>query len=345
MNIGMDRAIKAGIQVLIILAAALSFPPSMAESQNICPSPLTGGRHNSGGYIFEYQSWSWIDPDEHGARSYCHCVRNNTPARPLFVNWTEVGLSTIIPPDQVAYAYFSSSAGGPTQRTVPLWYGARPDRIDAQTVFNTQAAQMADAAQPEAPAVDAPSASGQRVSSADTALETKVAAFLPDLERIANAASKDSTHLTREEIVQSIEKNAALLVGFEMQFSSTPQIESQSGAPIAVRNACDYQFGKISLNKQSLDFAMRIKDAQLHQMIFRTSEVMPLRNWPGKPQRFEGSAALQTPQASTLTLSTTTLEIIAIGSDVVLASVDIRYYSATPNHADEPQSTSAALSR
>jgi len=344
MCIRIARATTACIQIFVLFIAAFIFPPTMADSRDVCPNPLTGGGHKSGGYAFEYQSWSWASGDNRPGRSYCHCVRNTTPKRALFINWSEVGLSTIIPPDQVAYAYFTSSEGSPTHRAVPLWYGAVPDKIDVQTVFNSQTVQTADVAQPGASDVASASADASRAPSSNGELETEVVAFLPDLERVAHAASKDPTHLTREEIMRSVENNAELLVGFEMKFSSAPKIDTHDGALIALRNACDYQFGKMSIDKQSLYFAMRIRDPGLHRMVFRTSEAMPLRNWPGKRQNFEGSEDLQERQVSTLTHSTSTLEIVAIGSDTVLASVDIRYYSVAQASADKPLAMSTARS-
>lgn len=344
MSIRIGRATTACIQIWVLLVAAIAFPPTMADSRDVCPNPLTGGGHRSGGYVFEYQSWSWASPDTNHGRSYCHCVRNNTPGRALFINWSEVGLSTMIPPDQVAYAYFTSSEGSPINRAVPLWYGAVPDKVDVQTVFNSQAVQAEDVAQPGASGAASSSADVFHALSSNGELETEVAAFLPDLERVALGASKDPTHLTSKDIMRSVMNNAEFLVAFAMKFSSAPKIDAQTGALLAVRNACDYQFGKISADKQSMYFAMRIRDPELHRMVFGTSEVMPLRNWPGKPQKFEGSEDLQKSQASTLTHSTSTLEIVAIGSDTVLASVDIRYYSAERNSPDKPLAMSRAPS-
>ncbi|GAB7523652.1 hypothetical protein [Paraburkholderia sp. 2C] len=346
MSIRIGWTTRACIQAWVLCVAAIVFPPTMADGRDVCPNPLTGGGHNSGGYVFEYQSWSWVSPEPNHGRSYCHCVRNNTPKRALFINWSEVGLSTIIPPDQVAYAYFTSSEGSPIHRAVPLWYGAVPDKVDVQTVFNSQAGQTADSMQPGASGLASASASADapHALSSNDELETEVAAFLPDLERVAHTVSKDPTYLTREQIMRSVEDNAEFLVSFAMKFSSDPKIDTQSGALIAVRNACDYQFGKISADKQSVYFAMRIRDPELHRMVFRTSEAMPLRNWPGKRQSFEGSEDLQKHPGSTLTLSTSTLEIVAIGSDTVLASVDIRYYSVEPIAPDKPLAMSPAPS-
>jgi hypothetical protein len=346
MSIRIGRATTACILAWVLFVAAIVFPPTMADERDVCPNPLSGGRHNSGGYVFEYQSWSWVRPEDNHGRSYCHCVRNNTPKRALFISWSEVGLSTIIPPDQVAYAYFTSAKGSPIHRAVPLWYGAVPDKVEVQTVFNSQATQSAgaDTAQPSASGAASASADAPHALSSNDELETEVAAFLPNLERVAHAAAKDPTHLTREEIMQSVENNADFLVGFAMKFSSTPKFDAQSGTLIAVRNACDYQFGKLPADKQSMYFAMRIRDPELHRMVFRTSEAMPLRNWPGKPQSFEGLEDLQKSPASTLTNSTSALEIVAIGSDAVLASVDIRYYSVERSSTDKPLAMSTAPS-
>jgi hypothetical protein len=344
MSIRIGRATTACIQTWVLFVAAIAFPLTMADGRDVCPNPLTGGGHSSGGYVFEYQSWSWTHPENDHGRSYCHCVRNNTPQRALFINWSEVGLSTFIPPDQVAYSYFTSAEGSPIHRAVPLWYGAVPDKVDVQTVFNSQGMLSADAAQLNAGGVASTSADAPHALSSNDELETEVAAFLPNLERVAHAASKDPTYLTSEEIMRSVENNAEFLVGFAMKFSSVPKFDAQSGALIAVRNACDYQFGKISVDKQSMYFAMRIRDPELHLMVFHTSEAMPLRNWPGKSQSFEGLEDLQKSPASTLTRSTSTLEIVAIGSDAVLASVDIRYYSVEPISTDKPLAMSTASS-
>jgi hypothetical protein len=344
MSIRIGWATRACIQAWVLFVAAIAFPPTMADSRDVCPNPLTGGGHNSGGYAFEYQSWSWVSPENNHGRSYCHCVRNNTRERALFINWSEVGLSTIIPPNQVAYAYFTSSEGSPIHRAVPLWYGALPDKVDVQTVFNSQAVQTADAEQPGTSGAASASADAPHALSSKGELETEVAAFLPDLERVAHAASKDPTHLTREEIKRSVENNAEFLVGFEMKFSSAPKIDTQSGALVAIRNACDYQFGKMAVDKQAVYFAMRIRDPELHRLVFRTDEAMPLKNWPGKRQAFEGSEERQARLAQPLTHATSTLDIVAIGSDAILASVDIRYYSVEQSSTDKPLAMSTAPS-
>jgi hypothetical protein len=191
----------------IALAASLIVTAAVAaESISPCPDPMTGTLR-SGVYNFEFQSWSWPSGDYF---LFCNCVRNNVSNRTLFVSWE--GAVTFIPPGEASWVTNTAPTGQEKRKTVPLWYGAAPHRLDVGIVVPDEQLKLpfnefSGLTQYVATTPDT------RIATGLLPLATFVHAFVPDLPG-------DLGNGSLQEIAGLITRSPSSLRPFHMNFSS-----------------------------------------------------------------------------------------------------------------------------
>jgi hypothetical protein len=292
------------------------------QADEICPDHLKQVLNN-GRYEFEYQSWSWPSKDESKSQLYCHCVRNNKHDEALWVDWKGTGLQTFVLPNSVSYAYMSYTDGIEDKKSSLLWYGARPDKLDTQIVFNKQTAE------PQKPAVPAAakpeSKSGYSVSTNPPVLESEARIALPGAQVVWQKG------LSLAQIREIVQRQPVLLATMDMTFTSEPELNSK-GKWISVKNTCHYAFSDLVPSpflggSNQFVYRMRILAPALHREVFGSPAPQGVRPWGhGSSPAFSGTTKIRPSSANNLARSTSVLQVLAPSSDFVLASMPISYY-------------------
>jgi hypothetical protein len=196
---------------------------SVVQAGSPCPDTLRG-QFTSGNYRFEYQSWSWKAADGSKSQLYCHCVRNKSRDQALWVDWKETGLETFVAPGFTSYAFFSYASGVENHKQVPLWYGARPDKLDVQIVFNKQndASAISPSSSASTTATGADSGYGRPRRGAHVAphtpgsLESEAVIALPDVTQIERLEGASASKLGRSKIIEIVQAHPELLSPMNM---------------------------------------------------------------------------------------------------------------------------------
>lgn len=303
------RRRKAMFAIAGAMGAAL---PVQSQDREVCPAKLKGG-HSAGPYRFEFQSWSWEEPDEYGGAqsgfAFCHCVRNNSPDRALFVDWEETKLRMFLAPKQAGWSYSTYPERKEIYRSVPLWYGAGPAKLEVPTAFNE---------------LGAPTGSQERPGDMRH-LKTVVSMSLPDLIGVGSTLGVSPEQLTIARIASVVERSPSLLVPMKMAFESAPIYDEQVKAFTAVRNSCTYQVVDDRRAHRQLAYRMRFSREDLNKTVFRGDSAVIRGEWGGRPERFSGEDRA-TSAATTLGRSTATLEVMNLQGKLVLGSMPIAYY-------------------
>jgi hypothetical protein len=253
-------------------------------------------------------------------------VRNLNTERAIFVSWDKTGLSSFIEPKQEIYSYFEYSDNSHEEHSVPLWYGARPDKVNAPTVFYKPLATSTKAQSSLLTPTNGRSstilpAQYPREVAAPQGLESKGVVAIPDLYEVEALSGKI---LSSKEIITFTEAHPSVLVRLEMTFTSTPVIDPKSGTVTEIENACTY---KLISSRRSAEARIKIKDNTLHHSIFDREGPIRVSSYysDGRPLEFQGNSPVSNLKAVALRKKTT--EILVVGPDgkSVLASIPIAY--------------------
>lgn len=314
----------ASMLVPSIYAIAISGTVGAAEAgygAEICPREMRG-KFSAGPYHFQYQSWSWKNEASgssslpSAAHSLCHCVRNESERAALFVNWEQTGLRMFLGPSQAAYVQYSNADGATAARKVPLWYGARPDKLDAETVFS---------------AVDGAAATAQdRNEQKLSELKTSSSTAVPDLGSIARIIGTNPKAMKFSDVVSAVEKNPRVLMPMYMEFTSTPMTDNKSGE-LTVENMCRYRIEAIENNSSAPILKMKLSDASLHASVFQSPDAIPITTrWTHGTPMFRGVVSMPARASVGLQSATAELQILDVDEKMVLSSIPVRYYALKP---------------
>ena len=275
-------------------------------NDNVCPSKMTN-IVKSGQYDFGYQSWSWPE-SEHFA--FCHCVRNYSESRAIFISWKEAGLIGWPGPGQVLYAYATAATGTQKKIQAPLWYGALPTVIgDAKIVR---------------PSDDLP------------LLQSSGAVGFPDLRDIPDKISNSPAALSAY-----IESNPDKIRTMKMSFESKATVDSDTGLVNSVINTCKYKLsGDPSDFNGRASIYVKFDDPELQRIMFKNDEAVPLgaRDHGAEQDRYrlvDGSFQMTGWQPTSPTEAKSLLHretrFLATGRDgtPVLASIPVRFLSSS----------------
>jgi hypothetical protein len=264
----------------------LALVPKSAYAYD-CPVDLNG-HYAAGMYDFRYQSWS-----SSTERVFVYCVRNHHKLRSVYVEWEHTGLKGFIAPEGIMSARRPS---GDTPRSIhaTLWFGARPDKLDADT--------------------EVPSGSG----TGDSDITTTARIWVPSGGVNAVAQLPDDAFVSR------LEENPSLLVQVDFQFNSRPISNNESGTISAVRQSCIYRYDASKFSRRE-KVRLRIEDKTLHQTVFRQSDDFPMP-WNKTEIAVHGDSASISEKTDHLKRYVTSVLIVSEDSGRVLGAMPITYY-------------------
>lgn len=297
-----------------------------------CPLKIKGV-HNSGQYRFGFQSTTLNDERTH---FICHCLRNYNSERGMFFDWEETGLKGFVVYEDDSFACMESTRAGSPPKDVPLWYGTSPLRIDVPTVLPQ--ADDAESKQYRVFNHQFSFSPGTRL----TQVATGSADYLTGTKNRIVSRSKIAVPLEQnqnsfplphgQDLIIYAEVNPEILQTFEMEFSSTPSNDAETGNVIAIEHACRWkvrgnsQFGR---NWKGYQFLMKFEDPKLQKQMFGGTEPEYFDAILGKTFGFEGKVVLLNGGAVTDSLirKSTKLQIIAPSDREVVGTLPVTYYT------------------
>ena len=111
---------------------------ALADSYSDWDCPDLENSFDVGQTKFSFESWTW---EEDGRFNQCNCVRNDGDGR-LFVDWSDTGIRNIIDGNATNFRRSSYSTNGFREVSSALWYGRRPNKLEATSLIYDPGVQI-----------------------------------------------------------------------------------------------------------------------------------------------------------------------------------------------------------
>jgi hypothetical protein len=126
---GIERRILRFFFTFVLVA----LPVSVFSQAQECPGP-NKQNHQDGNYKFTYESWVKKSPSDQSF-TFGRCVQNYVAERSMYVKWENTGVEGYAKPYGGKGHYVSNEIPSETDKSkfikASLWYGIRPDKVEA----------------------------------------------------------------------------------------------------------------------------------------------------------------------------------------------------------------------
>ncbi|MBC9030764.1 hypothetical protein IAG41_00010 [Sphingomonas sp. JC676] len=289
---------------------------SGAPQDNPCPAQLSGAISRPPAYEFRYMSRTWRVGNQNRVGN---CVRNSG-RRGLFIDWRKANLSGFVAPGKTVFSILPSEQSASVAELSPFFYGARPTRIDVETMVpaarpvrsSMVPAMLWDISRgflPVAATADMSPSAEQR---------SAIQIFVPMNAAALTLAAKT---MDRRTLIKEIEDHPERLTELVMAFTSTQSISGNG--QVNLTYDCVYRTANQEGMEGDPPFRMRIVDPGFHRLMFGTSDTVGVGNWEITNPEFE--AKIEIPVGRAIRLVATRIDIFLGDGTTRIGSIPINY--------------------